>query len=441
MFKFLKILHQNQRGILQFEAGLALSTLAAVSLTYETDAIEKEQLLDYQQEADLGRQHYYALSNYVVNNRDQIEIDTQTNPVTVSTADLIANGTLPASFTGTSIFGKTLNGVIIREAPFRYSLHSFTTGGQELDDASVAKIARYMGARGSAVYSSNTTQFRSNKGTFIEPLADFAGSAVTPTIGSYGIQGFHGFNENNPDYVSRSRDDAGANAMNVNFDMNSNDIENIDEIRAAGIADGSGFGSEEIIASVGLAATHPTGIADVNATPNTLATRTATGTLKVADPVDDDDAATKSYVDDLGGGGGSSGLWRPNANSISTIFNPTNGTTRTNIHFQGENKDRVVNCSFSAYRVGSAAADLANYIIVYHHDVSENNTQRFVVNRHYLAHEFSDNSSAVEGLSVSPLHVNNLLLEDEDYISVFMFSSISGSNYYRTNYSCHANDI
>lgn len=95
--------------------------------------------------------------------------------------------------------------------------------------------------------------------------------------------------------------------MNVNFDMNNYDIENAEEFRAFGVADGAGIGLEETTALTGLTTSHATGTADTSATPNTLALRDALGNFQSADPVADEDVATKAYVDAQAGGSGPCG--------------------------------------------------------------------------------------------------------------------------------------
>lgn len=287
---------KSRSGFATLDASLAISTLMAVQLTFETNAIRQERELNFQTEAEAIRYFFHGVGNHIINNRDTLETQTQTAPVTITAADLIASGSLPGGYSNASSFGKTYYGVVTRDAAFSFTYTAFATGGRSLPDQDIAKIARQSGLQGGAVYRSDDEVFRTNKGQFREPLTDYAGAAQAPDAGDYGLLGHWGINANTPDYVSRSRSAGGANVMNVHLDMNNSDVINASEFRANGVADGAGVNAAKTTTLTGLSSSHPSGSASTGASGNTLALRNANGNMQAEDPIADLDVANRRFV-------------------------------------------------------------------------------------------------------------------------------------------------
>lgn len=300
-------LRRNQKGFSSLEAGMTLGLLTSTALIYETKGVTEQRTFDLQLESEAFRYHYHALYNHVKTMRDSLEVSTQTGPVTITVADLVSSGSVPASYSPTSNFGASFNGVVTREGSYQFAISAFSSGASGITDSDIGRIAQFAGYHGAGVYSSDTTNFSTQRGMLSEPLSDYTGATVEPAAGSYGLLGYFGVNENAPDYVSRSRSTGGANAMNVQFDMNNNDIINASEFRASGVPDGDGIDAGDTVTLNNLNASHAAGTAAVGATADTLVLRDSNGNFQSEDPVADLDVANRQWVLAQSGGGGPCG--------------------------------------------------------------------------------------------------------------------------------------
>lgn len=228
----LRIPGRRGRGFTLIETALALGISALVLTSALYLFLERSEEERDQVAAEQLRYVAQAARKYVIAEGTAIATNT-----TVTPATLIADGYLPDGFSDESPYGQNYRVLIRQVSPTVNDIIVVTTGGQDIDDGSLGRIATLAGAQGGFIADGSTT-ITGTFGGWTSTTAIWAVTGTTPQEGH--LAATLGFDTRAlaADYLYRGAipGQPEANTMRTDLDMGTtNDINNADDVNSRAV--------------------------------------------------------------------------------------------------------------------------------------------------------------------------------------------------------------